>query len=143
MSVTVEVSEGIDQPVDEVFRFYAHDHVQNHPRWDPDMELKQVSEGAIGVGTRIHRRHTRDGTTVEGIMEVVEYEPDQTFGVVIHDGPVEIRGRATFQAEHQNRTRLTMSVELPGADESMDTSSLTNLMKRTLQNIKKLIESGG
>lgn len=36
-----------------------------------------------------------------------------------------------------------MSVELPGADESMDTSSLTNLMKRTLQNIKKLIESGG
>lgn len=68
MSVTVEVSGVIDRPIAEVFRVYAYDHVQNHPRWDPDMELEQVSEGPIGVGTRIRRRHTRGGTTVEGTM---------------------------------------------------------------------------
>lgn len=41
----VEVSQVIDRPVETVFRFYAHDHVRNHPRWDPMMELEQISDG--------------------------------------------------------------------------------------------------
>jgi hypothetical protein len=87
----VEVSEVIDRLVAEVFRFYAHEHVRNHPRWDPDMELERVSEGSVGVGTVIRRRHTHSGIPVEGTMEVVESEADRAFGVVIRDGPVEIR----------------------------------------------------
>jgi uncharacterized protein YndB with AHSA1/START domain len=142
MSVTVEVSEVIDRPLVDVFRFFADDHVRNHPRWDPEMELEQESEGPVAVGTRIRRRATRGGTTVEGTMEVVEYEPNRAFGMVIHDGPMEMRGRATFEAADQNRTTLAMSVEIPGADESMDTSSMTAGMRRSLGNIKRLIESG-
>jgi hypothetical protein len=142
MSVTVEVSEVIDRPLVDVFRFFADDHVRNHPRWDPEMELEQESEGPVAVGTRIRRRATRGGTTVEGTMEVVEYEPNRAFGMVIHDGPMEMRGRATFEAADQNRTTLAMSVEIPGADESMDTSSMTASMRRSLGNIKRLIESG-
>lgn len=46
----LEVSEVVDRPVATVFRFYAYDHVRNHPRWDPDMELGKVSDGPIGVG---------------------------------------------------------------------------------------------
>jgi hypothetical protein len=48
--VRVEVSQVIDRPVADVFRFYAADHVRNHQRWDPDMELVQVSDGPIGGG---------------------------------------------------------------------------------------------
>jgi hypothetical protein len=55
-------------------------------------------------------------------MEVVEYEPDRAIGAVIHDGPVEIRGRATFEAESEDRTILTISADIPGMDESADTS---------------------
>ena len=64
--VRVEVSAVIDRPVADVFHFYAFDHVHNHPRWDPDMELEQVSDGPIGVGTVIRKRNSHSGTPVEG-----------------------------------------------------------------------------
>jgi hypothetical protein len=41
------------------------------------MELEQLTEGPIGVGTVIRRRHTHYGEPIEGTMEVVEYETDQ------------------------------------------------------------------
>lgn len=137
----IQVTETIDRPVADVFRFYAVDHVRNHPRWDPDMELEQLSEGPIGVGTIIRRRHTHGGTEVEGTMEVVEYEPERAFGVVIHDGPLEMRGRVTFGAEGAERTLLAISVEMPGADASLDPRVLTPLMERSARTIKDLVES--
>ena len=140
MSVKVQLSEVIDRPVAEVFHFYAHEHVRNHPRWDPDMHLEQVSDGPIGVGAIIRRRNTHNGTPVEGTMEVVEFEPDQSFGVVIHDGPTETRGRVTFKAESQERTTLTISAEFVDMEESME-SMITSLMERSVRNIKNLIES--
>lgn len=140
MSVRVQVSVVIDRPVSEVFHFYAQEHVRNHPRWDPDMHLEQVSEGAIGVGTIIRRHITRSGTPVEGTMEVVEFEPDRTFGVVIHDGPTETRGSTTFKSESLERTILTFNVEFRDMDESKE-SLMTGLMERSLRNIKHLIES--
>lgn len=140
MSVRVQVSRVIDRPVADVFQFYASEHVRNHPRWDPDMQLEQVSDGPIGVGTIIRRCHTHSGAPVEGTMEVVEFEPDRAFGVVIHDGPAETRGRVTFEAESQERTTLTISAEFADMDESME-SWTTNLVDRSARNIKRLIES--
>ena len=128
MSVRIQVSKVIDRPVAEVFQFYAYEHVRNHPRWDPDMQLEQVSEGPIGIGTIIRRRNTHSGTPVEGTMEVVEFEPNRTMGVVIHDGPTETRGEAAFRAESQERTTLTISAEFSDMDESME-SLITSLME--------------
>jgi len=140
MSLEVQVSEVIDRPVAEVFHFYAHQHVRNHPRWDPDMQLEQISDGPIGVGTIIRRRNTHSGTPIEGTMEVVEFEPDRAFGVLIHDGPTETRGRVTFTPEGQNRTKLTISAEFADLGESMR-SAITGLVERSARNIKRLVES--
>lgn len=140
MSLRVQVSEVINRPLGEVFHFFAVEQVRNHPRWDPDMHLEQVSEGPIGVGTIIHRRITRGGTLVEGTMEIVEFEPDRAFGVVIHDGPTETRGRTTFKSESPERTSLTFNVEFRDVEESQR-SFITPLMERSLRNIKQLIES--
>lgn len=137
----LQVSQVIDRPVATVFYFYAHNHVRNHPHWDPDMKLEQVSDGPIGVGTVIRRRHTHSGTPVEGTMEVVEFEPNRAFGVVIHDGPVETLGRVTFEAIGQGQTSITISAEFPGWDESTDMTRLTSLVERSGRNIKHLIES--
>jgi hypothetical protein len=52
------------------------------------MELEQISDGPIRVGTVIRRRNSRSGTPVEGTMEVVEFEPNRAFGMIIHEGPV-------------------------------------------------------
>ena len=133
----LDVSEVIDRPLADVFRFYAVNHVQNHPRWDPDMELEQLTEGPIGVGTVIRRRHTHYGEPIEGTMEVVEYEPDRAFGVVIHDGPVEILGRMRIEPSGERGTRLTIGIEIPGSTNPINPA----LLERTLRNIKALIES--
>ena len=141
MSVSIQVSKEIDRPLDKVFHFYAEEHVRNHPRWDPDIELAQVSEGPIGVGTVIRRRNSRSGSPVNGTMEVTEFEPNRSFGVLIHDGPVEMRARVTFESVNDDRTTFTTKVELPGMDDSMETTLLSSRLQRSARNIKKLIES--
>ena len=89
----------------------------------------------------IRRRNSRSGTPVEGIMEVVEFEPNRAFGMIIHDGPVEMRGRATFEAVSDNQTTITTIVELPGMGEFMDKSFPISRLERSDQNMKQLIES--
>ena len=139
MAVRIEVSQEIDRPVPVVFNFVANDHVQNHPRWDPAIELWHTSDEPLGLGTIIQRRNSRSGTVVEGTMEVVEYEPNQAFGVVILDGPMELRGRSTFEEVSEGRTRLTVVAEMP-IDESMK-ERIRGLMQRSVRNIKQFVEA--
>ncbi|MGE5250121.1 MAG: SRPBCC family protein [Bacteroidota bacterium] len=141
MTARFKASTVIDRPVATVFHFYADEHIRNHPRWDPDIELWPASDGPMGVGTMIRRRNSRSGTSVDGTMEVIEYERDRTFALVIRDGPVEMRGRTLFEADGEDRTIITTVVELPGMDDSMDTGFLTSRLERSGQHIKQLIES--
>lgn len=136
------MSTVVDRAVADVWRFYAVGHVRNHPRWDPDMVLEQVTEGPIGLGTVIRRRNTHSDTPVEGTMEVVQFDPEQVMAVAIHDGPVETHGRVTFAEDGPSRTFLTIFAEFPGMDESsMDVDRLRTLMERSARNIKRLAES--
>lgn len=142
----VEASQVIDRPKATVFRFVAREHVRNHPRWDPDIQLRTDSDSPIAVGTIIQRRNSRSGTPVEGTMEVVEFVPDDSFGTVIREGTVEARGRTTFEALGPDRTKLTISAELPtmpaGAQPlGADHSRLTRFMERSVARIKELVEA--
>ena len=139
MAVRMEVSQEIDRPVPVVFKFYADDHVRNHPRWDPDIELWRASDEPIGVGTIIQRRNSRSGTPVEGTMEIVEYEPNRAFAAVIREGGMELHGRGTFEGVSGGRTQLTVAADMP-IDESMK-DRITGLMQRSVRNIKELIEA--
>ena len=142
MPVKVQLSQVINRPVADVFRFFAHEHVRNHPRWDPYIQLEQVSEGPIGAGTVIKRINSRSGTPVEGTMEVVQFEPDRVMGMLTRDGPIEIHGQATFESVGENQSVLTLHVEIPDMDESME-SMMSNAIQGSLQNIKQMIESEG
>jgi hypothetical protein len=135
--VQIEVHEIIDRSPADVFRFVATDHVNNPPRWDPVMELEQVTDGPIGVGTVIRRRHTHYGTPTEGTMEVVEYQPDRAFGMVIQDGPMEMRSRMVFEPEGEGATRLTGTVDIPSATSPIDPAAI----QTSLRAMKRLIES--
>jgi hypothetical protein len=142
MPIRFEVSQVIDRPLGKVFYFIVHEHVRNHPRWDPDIELEQLSEGPIGLGTMIRRRNVRSGTPVEGTMQVVEYEEKRAIATVIHDGPVEMLGRISFEELGENQTRVTTSVDFPGMDEGqIDRNFMLSRLERSNQNRKKLIES--
>jgi uncharacterized protein YndB with AHSA1/START domain len=141
MSLEVEFVETIDRPVETVFQFFAVQHVRNHPRWDPDMELEQVTDGPIGVGTVIRRVNSHSGTPVEGTMKVVEFEPNRYMGVVIHDGPLETRARVTFEAIGEEQTRLVTYLEIPSLDDSTDTAPIVKGIQRSADNRRQLIEN--
>ena len=117
------VSTLIDRPVAGVWRWYAVEHVRNHPRWDPDMELEQISDGPIGLGTRIRRRNRHFGEPIDGEMEIVEWEPERAMGAQIHDANADTRGRVTFEALGSSRTRLTIEAEFPNLDAKRSTNS--------------------
>ena len=133
----LEVSKRIGRPLAEVFRFVATDHVRNHPRWDPLMDLEQVTPGPIGVGTLIRRRHTHTGAPVQGTMEVTEFEVDRVIGFVIKDGPVEMRTRMTVEPDGEG-TIVSGRIEVPGMSEPMDPTPI----EASLNRMKQLIESG-
>jgi uncharacterized protein YndB with AHSA1/START domain len=141
MPVHITVTQVIDRPVSTVFHFVAVQHVRNHPRWDPDIELWLDSDTPIAVGTLIHRRNRRSGTPVEGTMEVVEFEPNHAMSTIIRDGSAETRARMTFEAVDERHTRITTIIDIPGMDESMDTSFIISRLERSGRNRKQLIES--
>ena len=140
MPVKAQASGIIERPVAEVFKFHLVDHVKNHPRWDPYMQLEELTDGPMGVGKKIKRINSRSGQPVEGRMEITEFEPNKAATMIIHDGPVKMIARATYEAEGDNRTRLTMHIEFPDLDE-MDTDMLVSGMQTTLQNINQLLTS--
>jgi uncharacterized protein YndB with AHSA1/START domain len=141
MALQIVTSEVIDRAIEKVFQFYAVEHVRNHPRWDPDIELWRESDGPLGVGTIIRRRNRRSGTPVEGTMEVVEFEPNRAIAMVIHDGPAEMRGRTTFEALGDNRTRLNTVIDIPHMDAAADKTFLQSRLERSAQLRKKLMEA--
>jgi hypothetical protein len=133
----VEMSQEFDRPPGVVFRFLVVDHIANHPRWDPQMELWPITEGPIGLGSIIGRRQSRGEVPTEGTMEVTEFEPDRSVGWLVKDGPFAIRSSLSFGELDGDRTRMTIRTELPDAVKAFDPS----FMERSLRNMKALIES--
>jgi hypothetical protein len=136
----VESSTVIQRPVGTVWDFYAVNHVQNHPRWDPTIELQATSDEPIGRGSVLKRRVTRFGRTTEGTMEVVEFEPEKLMRVETHDGPMAIHGWARFETIGPQETRLTIGGEIPGIDDSV-AAQVRTMMDRSTANIKSFVES--
>lgn len=134
----VSASEVIKLPVSDVFTFFAENHHQNHPRWDPDIEMELETDGPVGVGSVLRRRNTRYEEPVEGTMEVTEFEENESFRTVIREGGFEMGGGATFEELGPNETRLTLETTVP---ESIDPEMIRNGMQRSVQTIKELAES--
>ncbi len=141
MALQFDSTQVIDRPIDRVFHFYAVEHVRNHPRWDPDIELWLDSDAPIGVGTIIHRRNSRSGKPVEGTMEVVEFEPNRVVAMVIYDGSAQMRGRTTFDPINSSQTKITTIIDIPWMDENADKTFLNSRLQRSAQNMKQLMES--
>jgi hypothetical protein len=74
-------------------------------------------------------------------MEIVEFEPNRSMGGVIHDatpaGPLEVRSRMTVEPHGEGGSLLTVEVELPGREASMEPS----MVKASLAKMKELIEA--
>lgn len=132
----IERSTVIDRPPVVVFDFVGRNHVRNHPRWDPSIELEQVTDGPIGPGTVIRRLTSRGSGPVEGRMEIVGWEPDRLVTTHIQDGPLEMYGRMVVEPLEADRTSLTIEVEIRAAPGPIEAS----MIERSLRKVKELIE---
>lgn len=56
---------------------------------------------------------------------------------LIHDGPVEMRGRQSIEPEGPDRSTLTITIEIPGVGNPLDPLPLAESLRR----IRELIES--
>jgi hypothetical protein len=105
------------------------------------MELQQLTDGPIGVGSRTHRRHTRVGAPIEGMMEIVEFDPERALRVVIRDDtpnvPLEVHSRMTAEPIDENRTILAIHLDVAATAASMDPS----MIEVSLTKMKELIEA--
>ena len=140
MPVKAQASGVIDHRVSKVFQFHAVEHVQNHPRWDPNIQLDHLTDGPMAVGKKIKRINSRSGQPVEGTMEVTEFELNRVVTMLIHDGPVRLIARATYEAEGEEKTLLTMNIEFPDLDQ-MDIEMLVTAMQGSIRNINQLLLS--
>ena len=136
----ITVSTDIDRPVAAVWQWYAVEHVRNHPRWDPDMELEQISQGPIGLGTRIRRRNRHFGEPIEGEMEIVEWEPERVMAARIRDANADTTGRVTFESLGPSTTRLTVEADYSNIDASK-VEQLRSMIERGYSTIRRMVES--
>lgn len=135
----IELSEVVNHPISDVFSFYADDHLENHPKWDPEMQLSLATDGEVGIGTVFNRRHTHFGDPVDGTMTVIEFSRDEHFGLAIDDGFGEFYARLRFEAVDESATRITALVDVPHMSDSADDSRLRAVAERWLHNTESLI----
>ncbi|MGH2489267.1 MAG: SRPBCC family protein [Candidatus Limnocylindria bacterium] len=136
----ITVSTDIDRPVAAVWQWYAVEHVRNHPRWDPDMELEQISQGPIGLGTRIRRRNHHFGEPIDGETEIVEWEPERVMAARIQDANADTTGRVTFESLGPSTTRLTVEADYSNIDASK-VEQLRPLIEQVYSTIRRMVES--
>ena len=74
-------------------------------------------------------------------MEVVEFEPNRAFAMVIHDGPAVMHGRTTFEAVNANQTRIATIIDIPWMDENTDKTFMNSRLEHVAQIRKQLMES--
>ena len=130
----------IKRPLATVWDFCIVHHIENHPRWDPSVELQAHSDEPLRVGSVITRRTTRFGTPTEGTMEITELEPMRMMRVLTQDGPMRINGWMLFEAIDGGTTRFIRGGDFPDITDEQ-AATIRTMMRQTSETIKELIET--
>ncbi len=108
--IKFEVTITIHRPLEDVFRFVVQG--ENNSKWNSAVkEVKQVSEGTVGVGTRYWMLRELPSGKVENTYEIIEFEPNKKLSIKIVSGPTPFLYRYTFEPSEQG-TRLSLDAEV-------------------------------
>ncbi len=144
----LETEEPIARPPEDVFRFVATDHFQNHPKWDPSItEMTPISPGPMGVGSTARLVRNDRGKRVEGTVQVTEYEPDRTFAAVSRFGPFTLHQYASCEPLGSGSTRLHLRIDTDARGPlrlmlPLMRAQFRKTMRTSLLTIKRCVEQG-
>ena len=110
--VTVRVR--IQRAVEDVYAYATT--VDTMPEWRGDIsEAEQLTDGPIGVGTRIRAGGKVLGRPIGVVIEVTELEPGARFAYRPVAGPLRTHNVYTFESEASGTlVTLTDDIELSG-----------------------------
>ena len=95
--IKVEMNIEVQRPVAEVFGFVTNP--ANDAKWQEGViESRLVSEGPMGVGSKIKDARKFLGIKMESELEVTEYAPNQTFSLKVSSGPMQFEIKQSFEA---------------------------------------------
>jgi uncharacterized protein YndB with AHSA1/START domain len=141
--IDVSASVVITRPIEEVFAFVADQ--TNAPRWqDGLVEVRRVTDGPIGVGTRHTAVRAFIGRRLELTNEYVRFVPNQEVAFAGASGPLVFEASYTTEATPEG-TQLTSTIRMrPGGlfriAEPLIAADLRRDVRANLAALKALLE---
>lgn len=109
MKVSIGAEVVIDRPVEDVFRFVAVDHRENHPRWDPAViRIVSLADGPLRLGSQMDIVRRTLGREESRAFEVTEWVDPSRVAITTRSADFELTLSSNFEALTANRTRLTL-----------------------------------
>lgn len=131
----------IDRPVEEVFAFLSD--FENIPKWNYYvLEVRQLSEGSIGVGTTYHQVRKSD----QQDLRIIEFEPGHTVAVkTLPQSSPDLEMRFTLYEEGSTtrvRDEWKLNTGRPAIFERLAGGRIKSAVAENLAKLKELLEEG-
>jgi uncharacterized membrane protein len=131
----------IDRPVEEVFAFLSD--FENIPKWNYYvLEVRQLSEGSIGVGTTYHQVRKSD----QQDLRIIEFEPGHTVAVkTLPQSSPDLEMRFTLYEEGittRVRDEWKLNTGRPAIFERLAGGRIKSAVAENLAKLKELLEEG-
>ena len=131
----------IDRPVGEVFAYLSD--FENIPKWNYYvLEVRQLSENPIGVGTTYHQIRKTD----EQDFRIIEFEPNHTVAVkTLPQSSPDLEMRFTLYEEGGTtriRDEWKLDTGTPAILERLVRRRVKSAVAENLAKLKELLEEG-
>jgi uncharacterized membrane protein len=140
--IRFENTISIERPVAEVFAFLSD--FENIPKWNYYvLEVKKISKGAAGVGTKYHQVRKTD----EQVFQITEFKPNLIVAVkTLPESSLHFERRFTLQAEG-SKTRIfdkweELDTGRPALIEKLAARKVKSAVVENLNKLKGLLETG-
>lgn len=137
----------LECPPRKAFKFIGEDLFLNYPRWSPEVkELEQITSSPVRLGTIARQVRVDHGHRSESKFRITVYEPDRRVAFAgvsdpfrciyeMEDGPSKTSAKLIFTFELLEIQMIMRPFE------EMVRAAVQNGAERTVQNIKRLLES--
>ena len=136
----------IIRPVSEVFDYATA--IENFPKWSDTHSVTRLSNGAVGVGSRLLFDMGRGPMRSQIEFDTIEWEPDRKWAFKsVSKGPIGWSGMYGFEDLGASSTKVTMEgeINLRGWRRLLEPVVRAELRKSEqaeLEKLKALIENG-
>ena len=131
----------IERPIDEVFAFLSD--FENIPKWNYYvLEVRQLSESPIGIGTTYHQVRKTD----QQDFRIIEFEPNHTVAVkTLPQSSPSFERRFTLYEEGETtriRDQWKLDTGRPALLERLARGRVKSAVSENLTKLKELLQEG-